>query len=181
MRISVFIGLISSVFMFSCTTPIDTVLTSDHPAIQQVMDSLDNHEVQILYTQIDTTDKGLIRFKDYAFQENKKNYFYPASTVKLPIALLAAEYVHTHPELELDSPYISTRDSVLHSVTGDIRQIFAVSDNEAYNRLYDVLGRDYINKRLDELDLAPTRIAHRLSTANADDSKRGTIKFFPSY
>ena len=181
MRISVFIGLISSVFICSCTTPIDTVLTSDHPAIQQVMDSLENHEVQILYTQIDTTDKGLITFKDYAFQENKKNYFYPASTVKLPIALLAAEYVNRHPELELDSPYISARDSVLHSVTDDIRQIFAVSDNEAYNRLYDVLGRDYINKRLDELDLDPTRIAHRLSTTNADTAERGTIKFFPSY
>ena len=181
MRISIFIGLISSLLVFSCTTPIDNILESDHPAIQKVMDSLEAHEVQILYTQIDTTNKGLVTFKDYAFQENKKNYFYPASTVKLPIALLAAEYVNTHPELELDSPYISQRDSILHSVADDIRQIFAVSDNEAYNRLYDMLGRDYINKRLDELDLSPTRISHRLSTANANKAERGTIKFFPSY
>jgi len=73
------------------------------------------------------------------------------------------------------------RDSILHSVADDIRQIFAVSDNEAYNRLYDMLGRDYINNRLKELDLAPTRIAHRLSTRNAAIPERGAIKFFPSY
>ncbi len=182
MRISLFMLIASSLFLGSCTTPIDTVLeSSDHPAIQKVMDSLENHEVQILYTQIDTTDKGLIEFTDYTFQENRKQYFYPASTVKLPIALLAAEYVNEHPELHLDTPYISTRDSILHSVADDIRQIFAVSDNEAYNRLYDMLGRDYINKRLKELDLSPTRIAHRLSTGNAAIPERGTIKFFPSY
>jgi len=116
MRNSVFITLIASICVFSCTTPIDTVLISDHPAIQKVMDSLEMYEVQILYTQIDTTSKGLVTFKDYAFQENKKSYFYPASSVKLPIALLAAEYVTAHPELDLDTPYISKRDSVLHSV-----------------------------------------------------------------
>lgn len=182
MRISIFIFIVSTILLESCTTPIDTVLeSSEHPAIQKVMDSLERHEVQILYTQIDTTDKGLITFKDYSFQENKKHYFYPASTVKLPIALLAAEYVNKHSELHLDTPYISTRDSVLHSVADDIRQIFAVSDNEAYNRLYDMLGRDYINKRLKELDLSPTRISHRLSTGKAAIPERGTIKFFPSY
>ena len=181
MRISIFIGIISSILIVSCTTPIDTVLESDHPAIQTVVDSLEQYEVQILYTQIDTTEKGLISFTDYAFQEKKKNYFYPASTVKLPIALLAAEYVNEHPELHLDTPYVSSRDSLLHSVADDIRQIFAVSDNEAYNRLYDMLGRDHINERFKALDLSPTRISHRLSTGNADSPERGTIKFFPSY
>jgi len=56
-----------------------------------------------------------------------------------------------------------------------------VSDNEAYNRLYDLLGRDAINSRLTALDLTPTRISHRLSTPNADAADRATIKFFPSY
>lgn len=181
MRNSIFITLSFVLCMWSCTTPIDTVLTSTHPAIQKVMDSLDTHKVQIIYTQIDTTSKGLVTFKDYTFQEHKKSYFYPASTVKLPIALLAAEYVTAHPELDVDTPYISKRDSVLHSVADDIRQIFAVSDNEAYNRLYDLLGRDAINTRFEALDLSPTRISHRLSTANADAADRATIKFFPSY
>ncbi|MEP0265330.1 serine hydrolase [Dokdonia sp.] len=165
----------------SCDTTIDTLLTSDHPSIKKVIDSIEKHEVQILYTQIDTTDKGDIRFKDFSFQAKNKDYFYPASTVKLPIALLAAEYLEQHKELHLDTPYISRRDTILHSVADDIRQIFAVSDNEAYNRLYDLLGRDQINKRLKELGFSPTRIAHRLSTSNANDPKRDTIKFFPSY
>lgn len=181
MRVFIFLMILLCSMCISCDTPIDAILTSNHPAIKIVIDSIEKHEVQILYTQIDTTDKGNIRFKDFSFQAKNKDYFYPASTVKLPIALLAAEYLEEHEELHLDTPYISRRDSLLHSVADDIRQIFAVSDNEAYNRLYDLLGRDHINKRLKELGLSPTRIAHRLSTPNAANSQRDTIKLFPSY
>ena len=75
MRISILIVFIISILLGACTTPIDTVLESNHPAIQKVMDSLEQHEVQILYTQIDTTEKGLIAFTDHAYQVKKKNYY----------------------------------------------------------------------------------------------------------
>lgn len=156
-------------------------MKSTHPAIQQVAGNLKNHEVQILFTQIDSTDAGQVAFTDYKFQVNDKNYFYPASTVKLPIALLAAEKLAEDEALHLDVLYKSDRDDELHNVAGDLLQIFAVSDNEAYNRLYEFMGRDYINDRLREKGLAPTRIAHRLSTINADESQTAKLKFFPSY
>lgn len=180
MRIFVFLILLLS-FCTSCTSPLDDILASDHPSIQKVVDSIEKHEVQILYTQIDTTEKGDIQFKDFSFQVKNKSYFYPASTVKLPIAILAAEHLEENENIHLDTPYISRRDTLLHSVADDIRQIFAISDNEAYNRLYDLLGRDNINSRLKELKLSPTRISHRLSTTNASSPIGDTIKFFPSY
>jgi hypothetical protein len=43
-----------------------------------------------------------------------------------------------------------------------IHQIFLASDNEAYNRLYEFLGVDYINKRLGEMGY-DARVIHRLS------------------
>lgn len=180
MRIFVFLIVIFG-FCISCTSPLDDILASDHPSIQKVVDSIEKHEVQILYTQIDTTEKGDVQFKDFSFQVKNKNYFYPASTVKLPIAILATEYLEENENIHLDTPYVSRRDTLLHSVADDIRQIFTVSDNEAYNRLYDLLGRDDINSRLKELKLSPTRISHRLSTPNANLPERDTIKFFPSY
>ena len=174
--------LITFMLLTACTSnPIERVLTSRHSAITRVMDSLSKHEVQILWTQIDTTEEGTLQFQDYSFQVDTKQYFYPASTVKLPMAILAAEYVSKHPPLNLDVNYVSERDSIIHTVADDIRQIFAVSDNEAYNRLYEALGRDYVNERLEALHLEPIRISHRLSTAEAAAAERSTVKFFPTY
>lgn len=162
------------------SNPIEGVLASKHPALKKVMDSLPSYEVQIIYTQIDSTATGF-EFTEHQFQANPKSYFYPASTVKFPMALLAAEYVATHPELTIDTPYSIKQDSVPHTIADDINKIFAVSDNEAYNRLYELLGRDYVNERLAQLGLDNTRISHRLSTANAAASKRRKIEFYPSY
>jgi beta-lactamase class A len=174
--------LFTFILLTACSSnPIEQAVASDHPAIKRVMDSLAKHEVQILWTQIDTTEEGTLRFQDYSFQVAKKQYFYPASTVKLPMAVLAAEYVSEHPPLNLDVNYVSKRDSIIHTVADDIRQIFAVSDNEAYNRLYEALGRDYVNERLKALDLGPVRISHRLSTTEASAAQRSIVKFFPTY
>lgn len=163
-----------------CSNPIEEALKSKHPAIEKVADSIDKYEVQIIYTQVDSTETG-IRFTDYKYKANPKNYFYPASTVKLPVALLAAEYVSEHPELNLDTPYSIEKDSVPHTIANDIKQIFAVSDNASFNRLYELLGRDYINARLEKIGLENTRIAHRLSTPNATENTRRKIAFYPSY
>ena len=168
------------IFAVGCSNPIEDVLRSNSKSITTVMDSLPQYEVQILFTEIDSTENG-IKFTDHSFQSNKSNYFYPASTVKLPVALLAAEYVSYHPELHLDTPYSIQGDSVSHTIADDIRQIFAVSDNEAYNRLYEFLGRDIINDRLREKGLKNTRISHRLSTPNATDRNRKELQFYPSY
>lgn len=162
------------------SNPIEGVLGSKHPALKKVMDSLDRYEVQIIYTQIDSAASGY-QFTEYSFQSDPKTYFYPASTVKFPMALLAAEYVAQHPELTIDTPYSIENDSVPHTIANDIKKIFAVSDNEAYNRLYELLGRDYVNNRLDDLGVDHTRISHRLSTANATANQRRKLQLYPSY
>lgn len=174
------LGFSVLLLVMGCSNPVETVLDSKAPAIKQVMAGLDKHELQIIYTQIDSTTSGYA-FTDYEFQVDPKKYFYPASTVKFPVALLAAEYVAKHPELTIDTPYSIEKDSVPHTIADDVKQIFCISDNEAYNRLYELLGRDYINTRLKELGLKETRIAHRLSTANATKSSRKKIQLYPSY
>lgn len=165
----------------SCSNPIEQALDSKNERIKNVVNNIDKHEVQIIFTQIDTSDTGEVLFDDYTYNLNADNYFYPASTVKLPIAVLAAEYMDLNKNLTIDVPYISQRDDDTHTVSDDISQIFAVSDNEAYNRLYEILGRDYINSRLRKKGFDLTRISHRLSTSNADAGERSNVKLFPSY
>ena len=58
-----------------------------------------------------------------------------------------------------------------------IKKIFLVSDNDAYNYLFDFLGRDYINKKLIEKGFNNVQISHRLSIAEASNPKIKSIVF----
>ncbi len=177
MKYWVFIVLIFA----SCSNPIETALSSKNELIKTVVSDIKRHEVQILFTQIDTSSNGEMIFTDYEYNVHTDQYFYPANTIKLPVALLAAEFMDADENLNLDTPYIIGDDDNLHTVSDDIRQIFAVSDNESYNRLYEILGRDYITNRLREKGLNNTRVVHRLSTPEADKASRSNIRFFPGY
>lgn len=173
---------ILSALLYSCqdspNSPLENALKSEHPAVQQVMQDLEKYEVQIIYTQIDSAANGTVTFTDYSFQLDASNYFYPASTIKLPVAVMAMERVTASKGvLSLDSRYRINIDSTEHSIGDDIRQIFAVSDNDAYNRLYEFLGRDYCNQGLMKKGLSPVRISHRVATAGSDFAVRDTLYF----
>ncbi|MBS9462659.1 serine hydrolase [Flagellimonas sp. 389] len=165
--------LIIALAGFSCSDkpqqdPLEKVLSTDSVLIKKVMDSIDQYEVQIRYTQIDRRNDSVL-FTDFDFQVDKKQYFYPASTVKFPAAVAALEKIN-----EIDSLSVSTRfyiegDSTETTFAEAISQIFAVSDNAANNRLIEFLGQNALNERIGSKGVEPIRIAHRLSTSNADD------------
>ncbi|MEX0274641.1 MAG: serine hydrolase [Flavobacteriaceae bacterium] len=125
------------------------------------MDNLDRHEVQIRFTRIDRT-KDTILFTDYDFQVNDKKYFYPASTIKFPTAVMALEKLNQTEGLTVNSRYYIEGDSVEDSFAQDISKIFAVSDNHANNRLFEFLGPENINKKMYGKGIQNFRLAHRL-------------------
>ena len=159
-------------------SPIEKVLWSAHPAMLKVLHDPNYFEIQIQYSEINRDTTGKVYFVDYDFRNNPDAYFYPASTVKLPVAILAAEYLDSISSVGITTSYKIKGDSVLHTVEDDIRQIFSVSDNEAYNRLYELLGRDYINAKLDSKGISPVRISHRLAIENAGRQQRDTLVFY---
>src|SRR5687768_18518418 len=57
--------------------------------LQQIVNHPAKYQVQILYTQINRDKNNYPAFTSYAYHLNPKQYFYPASTVKLPGALAA--------------------------------------------------------------------------------------------
>jgi hypothetical protein len=173
--------LVLGIFIASCASDsnedlLALALQSNAPKIQNVLNNAQNHELQILLSTIDFKGKNVI-FKDYAFQVNDSNYFYPASTVKFPAAVLALEKLNTAPALNLDTSYIIEDDSVATTFRSDIEDIFAVSSNVAFNNLYEFMGPEYINKRLEQLGVGAVRYAHRLSTPNADTLWQRSIEF----
>jgi len=157
-------------------TPLLHILDSEKIEIKRVMDNIDAHEVQIRYTEISRKDDSIL-FINHDFNINDSVYFYPASTVKFPIAILALEKMQKDNLYELNTPFYVEGDSLNTTFKKEIEKIFAVSDNDAYNRLFEYLGKDYINKKLHEKALTPSRISHRLSTNNAYELQTKALVF----
>ncbi|PKA96978.1 beta-lactamase family protein [Flavobacteriaceae bacterium MAR_2009_75] len=143
------------------TDPLKHVLTSKNLNIKRVMDSVKKHQVQIKYTLINRKNEG-ITFTDFDFQVDDSHYFYPASTVKFPIAALALEKVNAIDSININTRFYVEGDTVETTFAKTITEIFAVSDNNANNRLVEFLGQDEINSRLQAKGVGPVRISHRL-------------------
>ena len=156
--------------------PLQKVLNSDLPAIKKVMENPEKYEVQIMFTEVNRGESGRITFKDYEYRVDEDVYFYPASTVKLPASILALEKLAEYKEINKDSRFRVETDSIETSTAIEIRKIFAVSDNEAYNRMFEFLGKDEFNERLNSKGIN-ARISHRLSTPNADDLTSKPVVF----
>jgi len=150
----------------------------------------EKYRVQIMYTQIDRDADNQPVFKTYVYQVNPNQYFYPASTVKLPAAALALEKLHrldlpgldrdttmlTGADKDFETEALSDETSVngLPSAGQYIRKILLVSDNDAFNRLYEFLGQQAFNERLREMRYFDTRIIHRLESSLSLEQNRWT-------
>ena len=68
------------------------------------------------------------------------------------------------------------------TVGHEIRKLALVSDNQAFNRLYDLIGYDELNAAMERLGLSSTVITHRLSETRAvpDPRASAAVTFLPS-
>ncbi|MBU2527400.1 MAG: class A beta-lactamase-related serine hydrolase [Bacteroidetes bacterium] len=161
--------------------PIEAILAANPDLAEIAQNS--KYEVQILYSDI-IRQGDSVSFKDYSFRLDADQYYYPASTVKMPVAVLALEKLkllrQSGIEMHRETPYIINGDTVSSNIATDVSEIFAVSDNSAFNRLYEFLGRDEINQKLHEKGIFPVRISHRLSVPNSAVDTTKTLLFFTS-
>ncbi|MBD0779204.1 serine hydrolase [Maribacter sp. ANRC-HE7] len=164
--------LIIMVFSTACKKPpqytnaLDYALASKDLKIKRVIDSLDSYEVQIKFTKIIRAGDSVI-FEDHDFQVNDTNYFYPASTIKLPIAALTLEKLNHMDSLHRNTRFYVEGDTMETTFASDIMKIFTISDNAANNRLFEFLGQDAINGKLKQKGIDAVRISHRLSSDDA--------------
>ena len=154
--------------------PIIRALKSNHIKIKRVTEKIDQHELQIMISIKD--EKNNIYDYDYNF--NPRNYYYPASTVKFPIVLFTLEKVNEFPLINIDTPYRIQNDTTTYSIRKDINKIMVMSSNEAYNRLFEFLGQDYINSKLIEKGMYKSKIFHRLNTSDSKNLFSKEISFF---
>lgn len=174
--------LVLLIIIFGCKkseNPFDFILNSKIPEIKKIKNNLSNHEVQILYSSIQRDSLGKPLFEEFSYNLDKNYYYYPASTVKLPISILAIQKINYLKdkgfEISINTPFIvidskndlisinndfNNENEVL-SVANCIKKIFLYSDNDCYNYLFDFLGKDEINHQLQKKGLKNTQIYHK--------------------
>ena len=83
---------------------------NDSPLLEKLILQMDTHfhdvvsnsekyKLQIVYTQINRDKNNYPKFETHYYNYNPKEYFYPASTIKFPIAVLALEKINSIQEI----------------------------------------------------------------------------------
>jgi len=169
---------------------IERLLRAQSPFLDTILARKDELKVQILYTEIERGKKGKVKFTEHSYNVQDSNYFYPASTVKLPVAILALQKLN-----ELHIKGLDRNTTMITGMNGDrqtevcndpsasdgrptiahyIKKILLVSDNDAYNRLYEFLGQEYINNNLHKMGYTNVQIIHRLDISLTEEENRHT-------
>jgi len=155
---------------------IENILKSIPIYRDSIQPQLEDFELQVIYRPLTGIDSGLT----YRFNVDPERYFYPASTVKLPVAALTLQWIN-----ELGVEYFNRNAATFHFgynpvntnqqkystenhstgqepiISNYIIDAMVDSDNLAYNRLFEILGQRYINKELHRRSWE-SRILHRV-------------------
>ena len=165
---------------------------------KEILLQKDSLNVQIVYTQINRDKNNKASFREFHFNLHDQHYFYPASTVKMPIAFLALEKLQELKIKGLDKNTTMVTDSSYNGQTiaytqpnsadsratieNYVKQIFLVSSNDAFNKLYEFLGQEYIQNKLAEKGYPDIIIKHRLDVFLTKEQNKATnpISFYDS-
>ncbi len=166
---------------------LETILKHSAPLVQQVLANKDDHRLQIIYTQIDRDKQNNPSFQHHFFNYDAGRYFNPASMVKMPLAFLALEKLHQMPHAGVDKftaiQYDSSRTWMrplyadttakndLPSIAHFIKKAFLISDNDAYNRLYQFVGQQQANDALQAKGFSSTRIARQFMGLSSEQNR----------
>ena len=154
---------------------------------QKVLFKPNYYRLQIIYTQINRDRNNNPSFRNYYFNVDSLLYFNPASTVKLPLAILSLQKlnglhingVNKYTSMRFDSAYPhqekelfdSTSETGLPSIANFIKKAFLISDNDAYNRMYEFVGQGTINRNLHAKGYKSIRITRQFMGFTEDENR----------
>lgn len=166
-------------------------LLSQYPQyFDTILANRKRYNVQVIYSQVNRGANGMPALTHHYFNVDSSAYFYPASTVKFPVSLLALQRLNELKDKGIDKnttmltqQAYSGQTAVLNDPTTPdgrpgiahyIKKILMVSDNDAYNRLYEFLGPQYINEQLHQKGYGDVQLLHRLQVSLSQDENRHT-------
>jgi hypothetical protein len=170
--------------------PLSSLLAS-HPGLQKIVTSAERYRFQAVLGIVEERPGGRPVLVQHGFRLGAE-YFYPASSVKLFAAVAVLERLaelrrETGLPLDVDTPLVfhplfageTVEDADPTNLSGgritvrhEIRKLFLVSDNQAFNRLYELVGQDRLAASLSRAGLPEARIVHRLDEPRTPEENR---------
>ena len=169
--------LLLSIILFGCSLETNPIKSSfrKNDFLKEIIKEKEDYEIQILLTKIDQYNSR-VDFQEYKYQLDDNKYFYPASTIKLPIVVLTLKKINElrskGSEITLKSKItlnykddyseLVIRDSIT-SFQNLIADVFLVSDNSASNILIDFIGYNYFNHEMENAGFDKTYLNHKFN------------------
>ena len=156
--------------------------------VDHVFNNHEKYNLEIIFGDVNNLTNDSVEVHNVKLFEND-NYFYPASTIKLPCAILALEKLK---QLGIpENHYFRIKDeficgNMMHVLNSNknkssfyelIKLMLVVSDNVAYNSIYELLTSSYINKQLTAREINKTTIYKKFAGCNIVEN----LKFNPIY
>ena len=170
--------IITLILLVGCSFNPDPIRSTfkEDDFLRSILKDKDKYEIQILYTEVSKNSIGQSEFSDFQFQLNDEKYFYPASTIKLPIAVMALSKIN---ELRAEGSTLSPKSKIKLSLINNnqeiilkdsitsfqnlIADVFLVSDNSASNVLIDFIGYNYFNSSMSNSGFENTYLNHKFN------------------
>jgi hypothetical protein len=139
------------------------------------------YQIQLLWWPITRDRRGRPRVERHSYGLAPKRWFSPASVTKLPMALLMAERISAlgldaDAQIRLNAAPETGEWPAEEPLTDRFRRgcnrTFTISENVPYNRWYEYMGADAINKRLAQLGYRDTRLIARLGSPDPEANRR---------
>ena len=172
------------------TTFLKKLMESKPELFAKILNHPNKNEVQIMYTQVNRDKNNKPSFKTFSYNLNAKRYFYPASTVKLAGVIFALEKVNELTAKGITANLTMLTDSSFKgqtkvlkdesaangkpSLAHYIKKVLLTSDNDAFNRLFEFIGRAEINAKLKKYEMNESRILNRLAIGDGGEAARNT-------
>jgi hypothetical protein len=150
--------------------------------LHEVLYSPEEHRIQILVAEVIQSEGQAPSVRSTNWR-SREEYFYPASAIKLCAAVAALErlneiqrtkepaatdttplaFYSVRDPKELFTQDATNLDGGTLTLAHLIRRACLVSDNEAYNLLYEFCGQQWLNERMWRAGCKTVRLRHRLS------------------
>ncbi len=164
---------------------LEALLRTKPDDFRTVLAAQRQHRLQILLAEPVTAADGKVTLRRSRFGDPRQ-YFYPASTVKLGAAVAALLELQRLSREQDDAFTMDAKWRALPRFPGDavdppwipiaddLRAMLIVSDNPPYNRCFELLSQKGLNETLWSAGLSSARMWHRLSEPRTVEEHRLT-------
>lgn len=165
-------------------------------SFDSIIDRKKDYRLQIAYTQIDRDPNGVPTTRTYTFDADKY-YYYGASTIKFPAAVFCLEKFNKLAKYDVSlSDSFDIKNTACANLTDEklwknksprnfaflLKNLLIVSDNNAFNPIYDFVTPIGFMKRFEELGFKNAFISKRFAPCDVTENQRSNaLSFFDDF